>query len=653
MHIKEFHIKNFKAFEDVKLLLNEDINILTGVNNSGKTTVLEALSLWHECFSKLVFSAGRGSKNYQKGDFVLGNTQIRHFPFDQINSVRSPNFEDIFHQRDRKKKILLSATLHHQGVDIEIPFLIGAGSVQNYDITLENFTSYNFKNFNQFFKELPNAIGLYYASPIASIQQKEDFTTLPAIQDAIVNRNSSAVLRNRLYMLYNHLPDPTLFQSFLDNLSFVLYNNKKKIVLHSPSNIQRDKQVIFLAETNGKDTPKDIALLGSGTLQIMEVLLNLYYADPKAKDFRIVLLDEPDSHIHRDIQSRLVDVLTRFSTINAIQIFITTHNEALIRRANLVNLFHLEEKPIGEYSSLISRKLVKQNPRFTGILPTITKPLISSLSGDTTGLDFINAIEADMIIFTEGEEDARMIDILLREQINNRKKYAYWVMGGITEVFERIKHYKTVFSAIKNQKTLWEKAVLIIDRDYLNDTHRAQLPAFLKTELGLTTHLWSAYTIESTLMVDLAQCARLLEKWVNVQKTGTNARSQTIENDLRSSYNRLKTDLEQRFDANKTKEITYLYENTRNKINQFSNKNKFIKDNDTELGTVVVPNHIKSCLLNNQLYKLMTKGDVEKVINEAIASYSLVFKIDQDFISLIAQVDKSNWQGEWDFLNML
>ena len=146
MHIKEFHIKNFKSFEDVTLQLNGGISVFTGVNNSGKTTVLEALALWHECFTKLIYAAGRGSKNYKKDDFILGNTQIRYFQFDQINSIRSPNFEDIFHQRDKKSKILLAATLSHKGVELNIPFVIGAGSGQNYDITLDGFTSYNFRN---------------------------------------------------------------------------------------------------------------------------------------------------------------------------------------------------------------------------------------------------------------------------------------------------------------------------------------------------------------------------------------------------------------------------------------------------------------------------------------------------------------------------
>ena len=654
MYIKAFHIQNFKSFEDVKLHLNEGVSILTGVNNSGKTTVLEAVSLWHECFSKLIMQAGRGTKNYQKGDYVLGNTQIRYFQFDQINSVRCPNFEDIFHNRDKRKKIVLNATITHNGENINVPFVIGAGSGQNYDITLEGFSTYNFERFNAFFRELPQPIGLYYASPIAAIQQQEDFTTTPAIQDAIIKRNSASVLRNRLYTLYNNQQDPSLFPSFLDNLSYVLYNSKKKVALHSSSNIQRDKQVVFLAETNGKDIPKDIALLGSGTLQIIEILLNLYHTEPQRKDFIIALLDEPDSYIHREIQGRLIELLTRFSVNN--QIIMTTHNEALIRKAGLSQLFHLEEKPKGEYRSLVNQELAKQEARFSGIMPPISRPMISALSGDTTGLDFINAVEADVIIFTEGEEDARMIDILLRQQTNNRKKYAYWILGGITEVFERIEHYKTVFSAIKNQKTLWEKSILIIDRDYLNDAHQTNLPAFFAKELNLKSHLWSSYTIESTLMTDLTKCAQLLAKWIKYMDKNIEPHEQIIENHLVMSYSQLKIELKTRFDRGETIEkMSYNYKNIRNKVNKLSAKPAyhFITENDIQLGTILIPNHIENCLEKDELYKLMTKYDVEKVINEAIKMYPISFKIDSDFIPLIAQVDKSNWQSEWDFLTTI
>ncbi len=63
MFIQAIHIINFKSFQDVKIEFNSDVNIFTGKNNSGKTTVLEALALWQECFAKLLLKTGHGKKD--------------------------------------------------------------------------------------------------------------------------------------------------------------------------------------------------------------------------------------------------------------------------------------------------------------------------------------------------------------------------------------------------------------------------------------------------------------------------------------------------------------------------------------------------------------------------------------------------------------
>jgi hypothetical protein len=85
------------------------------------------------------------------------------------------------------------------------------------------------------------------------------------------------------------------------------------------------------------DVPKEISLLGSGTLQIIGILLNYF---DKPTDLNLILLDVPN--IHRDIQNRLLRALIKFT--NNTQVFITSHNESLIwadsggARAKITNL---------------------------------------------------------------------------------------------------------------------------------------------------------------------------------------------------------------------------------------------------------------------------------------------------------------------------
>ena len=43
MILKQFHISNFKMFDDLKLNFESGFNLLLGDNGVGKTTILEAI----------------------------------------------------------------------------------------------------------------------------------------------------------------------------------------------------------------------------------------------------------------------------------------------------------------------------------------------------------------------------------------------------------------------------------------------------------------------------------------------------------------------------------------------------------------------------------------------------------------------------------
>ncbi len=75
MYISKIELKNFKRFENVLFELNSNLNILTGENSCGKSSVLDALSIWYASdeFQKLerAFSGQRENKatEYKKLGF--------------------------------------------------------------------------------------------------------------------------------------------------------------------------------------------------------------------------------------------------------------------------------------------------------------------------------------------------------------------------------------------------------------------------------------------------------------------------------------------------------------------------------------------------------------------------------------------------------
>jgi AAA15 family ATPase/GTPase len=644
MFIKKFQIQNFKSFQDITIHFNQDINILTGRNNAGKTTVLEALSLWHECFGKLLTQAKRSQKNYRKDDWVLGPTSNRYFAFDQINSVSSPNFEDIFHDCQRKNKIKLGVTLQDTNkTTLDVRLSIGE-SGNNYIVELEGFTVFNFTKFNSFFSGLPSPFSIYYASPIATITATEDYTTAAEIEKACVIKKSGSVLRNRLFQISQF---PVIFDLFQRDLAYILFDNEKSISFEIIFNEARDTRIIIKYKIGLSEKFKDIALLGSGTLQLVEILLNFYQADSQSKDFRLIMLDEPDSYIHRDIQKRLVEIVTRFA--QKTQVIISTHNESLIRSAPIEQIFHLDGKASGEYSPIDRLKIDKLEPHFKGIYPSLINPVIRSI-GEITGLDFVNAIECDRLIFVEGEDDARVLNVLLKQQLGISKRYMFWVLGGISEVFENILAYKTVFSSIKNGKTLWEKSCLIIDKDYLNHEHQAAIITKFKEKHQLDVFSCKAYTFESTVFENLEFLAVLLSKWIESRNKIVDKND--VLQSLQIEYAKVGRILAQRYSNDFIKEEAYRYRNIREKTNVLFGDRSVIKQNDIDL-PILVRTNLESTLQTNNYYWLMRKEEVTAVIDAIAQKYGLNFNCETDFIEIIKAVTKSTWMSQWDFVNKL
>jgi predicted ATPase len=680
MKISKIQIKNFKSFQDVTVDLDPDFNVFTGINNSGKTNLLEAIALWHECFNKLIRQAGRTHKKiYNKGDHIFAKTPENYFAYDAIKTVRSSNIEDIFYRCDTSQNVELLLKLtkslalsdlrresnseEKEAVPnsaIEIGFKIKKSHGSTYTIELINDSDqFNYQFFQKFFEHFPEPISSSFASPVPAIKTEERFITAPQIIESIQKRESVEVIRNRLYRLYRSTSQNSgLYFDFMSDLSYILFNGNQTIELFLESDDQKDIKVIVNYKINPSDIAKDIALLGSGTLQIIVILLNLY-APEKTRDLNLILFDEPDSHIHRDIQKRLIDTILKFSSNT--QIFLTTHNETLIRQIPLHQLFHIENKPNCHYTSVATNEqALVVSSRFKGIYPSGLNPIISSL-GNSNGLDFINAIEADRILFVEGQDDARAIYSLLQKATLgvNTKKYVFWVLGGVSRIFEDLPSYKTVFQAIKNQQTLWDKSVLIFDRDFLNDEHRHNILDKLDSQLNLPSFMTNSYTFESTLLTDLEKLSLLIDKWFSnkIKPRLSLTKSSSFYKLLQKSYLSYMTEKLGKMidDDTKIDSVVHQYVAVRQKLQQdvfFGKKDRSIREDDVALNTAYRA-YLKQIIENQEFYKMANKDDVGCIINAVVSSQNIEFDIEQDFIALLECVDRSTWFDEWNFLTRL
>ncbi|MEG5984433.1 AAA family ATPase [Enterobacter kobei] len=59
MHIKKVELKKFKKYKDSSIKLNNELSLVVGGNNSGKSSLLQAMATWQFCKTLLEIEKGR------------------------------------------------------------------------------------------------------------------------------------------------------------------------------------------------------------------------------------------------------------------------------------------------------------------------------------------------------------------------------------------------------------------------------------------------------------------------------------------------------------------------------------------------------------------------------------------------------------------
>lgn len=492
MKITKIYIHNFKAYRLFTLHVTESLNVLTGKNNSGKTTILEAISLWYECFRLLIMKAKRGdnSVNLRKGDYRLGFKHSNYIDYRSISSVRSYRFEDIFFNLNTSNEITISISFDDNNEEKEISFSIRGASGNNYDVRLTNHDTFDFIWLNSAFTNLPNPIGCYFASPVAAISVGEEFALDQKINKKVTARQSFLFIRNRIH----RLSMKPVFQEFKDKVSYILNNNNEAIDIEVVGDILRDINIDIKLKIGLLGTAKELSLLGSGTLQIIELLLASF---EDGKDHNIILLDEPDSHIHRDIQKRLIEVL-KDRMLNT-QIFLTTHNEGLIRSVSPDFIFNIGGN-ISDLEASIFKPITNEvlPNRRTGINPCYHNMVIQSL-GNESSLDLLNALDADILFLVEGDDDGQYIQTIMAI-FGIEKRTVFWSFRGLDTLIKKIKHYKEFLGSIGASHSIWDKAFIVVDADYMTLGQKNLLESNFSSVLQVKSHIWKAYTFEATII---------------------------------------------------------------------------------------------------------------------------------------------------------
>jgi len=526
MFISKIFIKNFKCIKELSIYPNEKFNVIIGENNQGKTTIFEALQTWYRCYQLYI--------RPNKTDFYVGNNL--YLPYKDLNFLRLAKDTDLYNSTPNEALIgltIVDTDTSGSQVQFDLQFKINRPqSISNAYLRVLKNNNQQFVSFSTHLKtkqiKLDEAIFLYQTSPIAQVLAQEPFMNEGQVRKKIMRGKSQEVLRNKI-LLHRNL------QQLEQQVSNVLGSEIKFKILNK--NLKNKDEYINLQVLN-QTKQFDLHLQGSGLIQISEIFATVDYLDSK---LNILLIDEPDSHIHLALQKRLI---TNLKALSHNQSFIISHNDSFVNETDDGELFYLSQDTIlsKELKHIEDGDLIKKD---------FGSPILT--------LERLN--NSDNIIFVEGKDDKKYITKILEkfvesDIITNKseiKNCYYFHIRGKDNLSTKLEHNKRTLSQLFNDK----KYVVVTDKDFTSIEKSNELNNTIKSKLGSTSDslCHDGYCIESTLFSDLNKLHQYLSFVTTLDIATIESNSNTIlDNIINETKNVTSTryqKLEQQFNSQK------------------------------------------------------------------------------------------------------
>ncbi|MFV0195384.1 AAA family ATPase [Empedobacter falsenii] len=380
MKICNIKIENFKAFNEVEMPINPNFNIIIGENNIGKSTLFEAIHLWMLGYNSLIQANGRN---------FYGRNTPRYIAFDQLYFLRLSTIDDVFNSKVKIAKITINILLNERIYALKIIF------EKPTSINFYLRVKYEGEDFRLLSEELrnqglnlSNSIFIYHTRPVFNALKNEPFYNNAQLMKKITLGKSYDVIRNKILK-----GDPDRRFTRLQERISNVFNTPIVIRFKNKNKSLQDEEFVRITIQIGDAKEVDISLVGSGILQVIDIFSTLEFISRREGCLNILLIDEPDSHIHSNIQAALLDELRR--DVNN-QHFIITHNDRLIHKANEGELYYLNKAGLDV-------------GRVSFISPFNYSSITSALASNILTIDENHRNK--IIVVTEGKTDKRLLEI--------------------------------------------------------------------------------------------------------------------------------------------------------------------------------------------------------------------------------------------------
>ena len=452
--ITKLVIRKFKSIKEESYSFT-NFDLLVGPNNSGKSTILQALAIWQFCVHEFQRRPKRsGTSGIQ---IVLPN----------FTALPVPEFNLLWNEkRDRNYR---GKKLEYILIEIDVTWRERNGQDKTFGVELRYNSpqavyakpAEGWKIFHQYEEEVLPQIA--YVPPFSGLEPIEEWKDTSILRKQVGKGQPGSILRNLLLLVVNDKEKGEKNWGEISSAISRWFSTKLK----KPKYEQGVDTQIQCEYVDNKRS-YDIIAGGSGFHQTLTLLAFLYGYKPTT-----ILLDEPDAHLHVNLQREILDYFRQMSSKQNIQFLIATHAEELIKGVDANRIISLlQQKPTRESS----------------------KPEILRAMADVSNTEINQLRSSPFLIYVEGDTDERILRTwagILNAETDIKRVCFSNMSGGSKEDMKEDakKHFLSVKQIIPKIKRL-----MIFDYD-------TDKTAFHPKETNEALFEWKRKNIENYLLV--------------------------------------------------------------------------------------------------------------------------------------------------------
>lgn len=304
MQLTKIQVEQFKRILNVEIPV-ADVNILVGANGCGKSSIIQAIHLAC-CVMRQADRVDLGKTA------MVGVEELDYLPTDDYKTLgHGANWGN--------KEGTPSST-------VRLTFTKADGTITEGNCRLRSARNAGISITGSVPTELSALLRTKrrffsaYIPGISGIPNKEERKSKKVILKACSFGDSNVILRNALLLLKeSSVENITLIEQWIGRIV-------GPISISVEHNNESDLYIRCDIAFNG--TTKPIELAGTGYLQLIQIFCYILLFDP-----RVLLIDEPDIHLHPHVQEGLVRVLSDVAKERNIKIILTTHSPFIVRGA--------------------------------------------------------------------------------------------------------------------------------------------------------------------------------------------------------------------------------------------------------------------------------------------------------------------------------